>query len=238
LGNVKVLYRSPKGVMSFERKKPIFQQKGSTTKLEIGLGLIVTDSFVDKGDFAFAEIINVQGVLPATYATIDNFENVGVPVTIHIGTYGNSLFIKEEYKDKTVIKALDEVGNILLSENKQVNYDAFNSYYFRLDNVITDWKDVTAEILEGIVGSIRCKEADLNIGNPYILYALKRLYRKKVLKASNGVIIAEGRHESLVIWGTSDKASMAWCGRILDSIGKTTDITEELGIKMLESGLI
>jgi hypothetical protein len=43
------------------------------------------------------------------------------------------------------------------------------------------------------------KNCDLNIGNPYILYAIKSIYQKYIVKSANGVVFATGNFETLAI---------------------------------------
>lgn len=234
---VKVLYKSPRGVMSFDRRKPIFLHKGYKKHLEVGLGIIDMDSFIDKGEYAFANITNVEGVLDIAHFNIELYENVGVPQTILKGVYGNSVFIKEVYKDNAIIKALDKDGSVLIRETRKTKNNAINTYFCRLDNVLSDWEDITDVVLASIIKSIKDKKSELNIANPYILYALKRLIKNKVVKYDNGVIVAEGKHEHLIIWGEGNKSSMAWFGRPIKGIGTSIDITHDIKNFMVENGI-
>lgn len=224
--------------MTFDRKTPIFQNKSSKKTIEIGLGSIIDGSIITKGGFAFAEIVQVKGVLPTSYFTLDHFENVGVPIKVFKGVYGNSIFLKEVYKHNTVIKALDENGNILLSEREKTKNNSANRYYSRLDNVIVSYEEITNELLDRLITDMNEKESDLSISNPYILYALRGLCKKKVVKTDNGVLIVGGKHESLIVWGSSEKVAMTWFGRVLYPLGETTDLTEELALRLYESGLV
>jgi hypothetical protein len=238
VGNVKVLYRSAKGVMSFDKKKPIFQHKSSKVKLELGLGVIDETTLVDKGDYSFAEMKNVVSVLPESYLTVEYFENIGVPHKIYKGTYGNCIFIKEEYLDREFIRAMSEDGTILIQENKRVRNGALNMYYARLDNVIGDWEDITEYLAAKIFNGLMEKNCDLNLGNPYILYAMKRLYQNSIVKAANGVVFATGNFETLAIWGNKNKASMAWLGRRVEDVALTEDIRPEVELLMRENGIL
>lgn len=238
MSKVMVLYKTLRGVVAFDKRKPIFQHKNSKTELKEGLGVIVENSFVDKGNYAFAEMRNIESVFPDVYLTVDYFENVGVPAKIYKGEYGGNVFIKEEYPDKTFIKALDAEGNILIQEIMKSKKNALNISYCRLDNAVVNWEDITDSVVSSILESIKSKKCDINLGNPYILYALKPLYKKKVVKLENGVILAFGNHETLAIWGNGNQASMAWLGRSVEDIGTMVDIKEDVKSKMLELGII
>jgi hypothetical protein len=238
VSNVKILYKSARGVMSFDKKKPIFQHKNSEVCLSVGLGVIVEGSFVDKGKFSFAEMENIESVLPPCYLTIDYFENVGVPQKIFKGIYGNSIFIKEEYLNKTFIKALDIDGNILIHETLQAKNNSFNIHFGRLDNAIGLWSDITEYVHNKILSSIESKNSDVNLNNPYILYALRRLHNNSLMKSSNGVILATGKYETLVVWGKDSSASMAWFCKRIETTDAMEDIKEDVKRKMVENGII
>lgn len=234
----KVVYRSARGFMLFEKKKPIFQNRMSNVKLNVGLGVVVAGSLYDKEDYAFAEINNIISVIPDCYYTPEYFENVGVPFKVSKGVYGDSVFLKEEYLKKSYIKALDKDGNVLLQESKRVKNNSLNTYYTRLDNAVGDWEDITDSVRSGVLDSIMEKECELNINNLYILSSLSRLVQNSVVKTVNGVIFAKGTHESLAIWGNGNKASMAWIGQTPENIGITEDITEEVKRLLAENDLV
>lgn len=238
VSNVKVLYSGNRGIVTFDKKKPIFQHKNSKVTLDIGLGIIDEESLVDKGKFAFAEITNVTSVIPSVYLTIDYYENVGVPLKIFKGVYGNCVFIKEEYLGKTFIKALDEEGKTLVHESAKGYNGTYNMNFGRLDNAMGVWEDITEGVLANIVDSINIKNSEVNLSNPYILLALKRLQKNNIGKASNGVIFATGKYESLVIWGNDNRVSMAWLGRCIENSDVFIDIKDELNSKMIECGIV
>lgn len=238
--NCKVLYKGTQGVMAFEKKKVVFQHRSNENDIKVGLGVIDLDSYVDKGNYAFATMQNIVSVLPDTYATVDFFENKGVPIKIQKGVYGDSTFIKEDYADKSFIKAYDAVGNTLLYENKAVknkDFTGLNMYYCRLENTVGTWVDITDEVASAILESIVAKKCDLDIMHSYIfMYTMKGLKKNKVVKLSNGVIMADGKHETLVFWGEGDTVRMAWLGRRLD-LSENEDITAEVA-KILENSVL
>lgn len=223
-----MLFKSSQGVMTFERKKPVFHNRYSKRKAELGLGVYDNKTFKDKGEYAFADIRNIYSVIPEGYFTVDYFENVGVPLKVSRGIYGGSILLKEEYKDKSIIKALDANANILLSETSKVKDTLENIHYTRIDGVVSTWEDITDIAVSKILASLRTKKVDLNISNPYILYALRLLTRNSILKTSNGVILASGRHETLALWGEGCKASMCWMGRHVTWDGSVIDIREDV----------
>jgi hypothetical protein len=226
--DIKVLYKSAEGVMLTANKKTVFHHRRSKELTKIGLGVYDPKTLVDKGTFAFAEIKNVFSVLPSAYMAVDHFENVGVPQKVFRGSYGDSIFIKEEYLNRTSIKAFDHNGVVLIQENTHLKNGKMNLHYYRLDNVVSSWEDITEQLLSSILLSLESKICDIELNNYFILFALKRLYRNKVVKSANGVIFATGKHETLVIWGNCTNFGMSWLGRIVEPSGITEDISNEL----------
>jgi hypothetical protein len=218
----------------------IFNDRENSQEVGIGLAVIDEESLIKKDDdrYAFARMTNVQSVLPDAYFDIDFFNGGdGVPEKIYLGRYGESVIIREDSNGgKSFLKAYDSKGEILLKENK-VNRMGLNVYYCRLHNVILDWEDITDEVVSKLIESLESKKSDINIGNPSVLYALQRLPRKNISQGANGVIYVNGAHETLAIWGTGNKASMAWFGRLLEPRGSLKDISADVTEKMRQNGL-
>ena len=154
---------------------------------------------------------------------------------IYKATYGDSVLIKEEYHDKKVIiKAFDADGNILIQEYKykknSKKADDLNIFYCRIDNVIKEWEDITAEIVDNIITDIAAKNCEVEYDNVTLLYALRGANIKGAVKLSNGAILVEGKHESLAFWKTEDNTVlMAWLGRKYPiEKYQYTDITKQL----------
>lgn len=233
---LKVFYSCEKGLMTFNNKKTIFQHRECREGVKPGLGIIVENSYFDKGNYAFAIFENVATVLPEKYFTIDFFVNKGVPVKIEQGKYGDNILIKETYKDRTYIRAYKEDGSVGLYESqiiKNPEYEGPNVYFNRLNDLITDWVDITEDVVSKVVNSIKNLTCRVPLSNEFVLNALKGLGKNIIYMLSSGVIIADGKFESLIIWNDGADVKMAWLGRKLDlNLFEYQDITNEL-VKLL-----
>lgn len=237
MGVVRVLYQGSRGVMALFKKKPVFQIRGCDEKLERGLGELDIETFLDKGNYAFAKIRNVVSVFPEGYKKIEFFTNRGVPHQIFTGNYGESLFFKEVYsQNKAVISAFNDKGEVLLREHMLSKSGAQNMYYNRLDSVIDNWKDITDEVVSALKQDILSKKANINLKNPYLLYVLRSLRKSKVGMLDNGVILADGNYETLVIWGEGNDISMTWFGRKIEDF-QVKDIISEVQELLVKNGL-
>lgn len=227
-----VLYMGDKGLMTFDKKKIVFQHREKVKDVVEGLGVIVEGSLVDKGNYAFAVFENVETVVPDGYYTLSFFNNRGVPMKVLKGIYGNNVLLKEIYKDNTTIRAYNKQGDILLYENKikkSKDYEGPNMYYSRIDEMVVDWVDITQYFEVTILNDLKSKEATLMLSNEKVQQALKGLSRNKIVRLKTGLIVADGKFESLVIWDEDHEVKMAWLGRKLDLEGlENLDITEEL----------
>ena len=73
------------------------------------------------------------------------------------------------------------------------------------------------------------------MSNEVVLTALKGLGKNEIYKLDSGVIVADGKFESLIIWDEGAEVKMAWLGRKLDYSEFTYEnITKEL-ISLLKS---
>lgn len=217
----KVLYRTSRGFLTSGlrgRKKPIFPIQ-SDKGLKIGLVEVLDNTLVDKGKFCFAHMRNVVGVLPESYFTVDFFENIGVPIKVYKGTYGDSIFVKEVYKDRTLIRALDTQGLTLLQERDKNKHQESNVYFHRLNEAVTDWQDITGTFVTRVLATLSAKDANISFDNSSILFAVQRLWRNKFIIGENGVVYIQGKFETLAIWGTPEVPHMAWMGRVIPAKG-------------------
>lgn len=231
MGKVRVLYQSKEGVMTFNGKKPVFNRRKNSVKVPLGLGVILDGTIQDKGTYAFADIRPINSVLPDKYFTIENFKDVGMPVKIYKGTYGNNVFVKEEYMNKVIIKAFDSSGKVIFQEyekNRGKNGTRLNLNYCKLHNEIRGWEDITEQVLTKVLEKVKMKSCNIDIKNPYILYVLRWLYRNKIVRASNGVVYAYGVYETLVIWEKNNVISMAWLRGKVKETEDMQDITSEV----------
>lgn len=222
INELKVFYAGDKGLMTFSNKKTIFQHREEREGVKEGLGIIIENGLFDKGNYAFAVFKNVATVVPETYKTLNFFNNKGVPLKIEKGLYGDNVILKETYKDRTYIRAYKEDGSIGLYESeviKNANYEGPNVYFKRLNDLVKEWVDITDEILTDIVASVSTLTCSEGLDNEVVSGALKSLSHNKIFILESGVIVAEGKFESLIIWSQDGEVKMAWLGRMLDLSG-------------------
>lgn len=222
INELKVFYAGDKGLMTFSNKKTIFQHREEREGVKEGLGVIVENGLFDKGNYAFAVFKNVATVIPEAYKTLDFFNNKGVPLKVEKGLYGDNVILKETYKDRTYIRAYKEDGSIGLYESeviKNSNYEGPNVYFKRLNDLVSEWVDITEEVLADIVASVATLTCSAGLDNSVVSGALKSLTHNKIYILESGVIVAEGKFESLIIWSNGDEVKMAWLGRMFDLSG-------------------
>ncbi len=219
INELKVFYVGDKGLMTFSNKKTIFQHREEREGVKEGLGIIIENGSFDKGNYAFAVFKNVPTVIPKDYRTLNYFNNKGVPLKIEKGLYGDNVILKETYKDRTYIRAYKEDGTIGLYESeviKNSNYEGLNVYFKRLDDLVNTWEDITDEILVDIVDSVSKLTCEVDIEHEDVLAALNSLTHNRIFVLESGVIVAQGKFESLIIWSEDGEVKMAWLGRMLD----------------------
>ena len=222
INELKVFYAGDKGLMTFSNKKTIFQHREEREGVKEGLGVIVENGLFDKGNYAFAVFKNVATVVPEVYKTLDFFNNKGVPLKIEKGLYGDNVILKETYKDRTYIRAYKEDGSIGLYESeviKNSNYEGPNVYFKRLNDLVKEWVDITDEVLKAIIEGVPSLTCSVGLDNELVSGALKSLTHNKIFVLESGVIVAEGKFESLIIWSQGEEVRMAWLGRMLDLSG-------------------
>ncbi len=227
----KVFYKSNSGVMVFENKKVVFQHRNSQNAVKVGLGVLEHGSYVDKGKYAFADMQNVDCVIPAVYFSVDFFENKGVPLKVSKGSLGDSIFLKEDYVGKSFIKAYDHNGAVLLYESEFVHnkdYVGKNMYYSRLFQTVGTWECITEQVHKGVFETLKVKNCTLEIDNPVLTSIIKGLKAKIVRQAANGLVFVDGNYETLVFWNCEKGLiKMAWLGRSIDD----DVINKEIGIR-------
>lgn len=218
VNELKVFYNGDKGLITFDNKKTVFQHKFNRDGVKIGLGKIVEDSVVDKGNYAFAIFENIETVIPEQYYNIDFFVNRGLPVIVEKGLYGENIVIKETYKDKKYIRAYKKDGSVGLYESEMIKNDKYegqNVYFSRLNDLVTEWKDITEDVVSKVFESIKEIKCNLDLNDEVVLKALKGLGRNRIYVLENGSIVADGKFESLIIW-KDNEIKMCWLGRKLD----------------------
>lgn len=232
INELKVFYKGEKGLVTFNNKKTVFQHRLDRDGVKYGLGILREGSIFDKGNYAFAIFENVATVVPKMYSNIAFFSNKGVPTKIEKGMYGDNVLLKETYKDRTYIRAYKVDGSMGLYESKIIKNDEYegpNVYFNRLEDLVENWEDITDEILKEIINSINSLTCTLPLSNESVLTALKGLGKNDIYKLESGVIVADGKFESLIIWNEEAEVKMAWLGRKLDfSNLKYENITKDL----------
>lgn len=232
INELKVFYESEKGLMTFDNKKTIFQHREGREGVDLGLGVIIEDSIFDKGTYGFAIFKNVTTTIPKTYFNIGFFNNRGVPSKVEKGVYGSNILLKETYTDRTYIRAYKEDGTVGLYESqiiKNADYEGPNIYFNRLEDVIVEWEDITESVLSAVFESVKELDCTLNLSNEIVLGALRGLGKNTIYRLDSGVIVADGKFESLIIWSDSSEIKMAWLGRKIDFTQfNYEDITEDV----------
>lgn len=219
INELKVFYKGEKGLMTFDNKKTIFQHRQERAGAEEGLGILINNNLFDKGNYAFAIFKNVPTVVPTSYNTLNFFYNKGVPIKIEKGYYGKNVLLKEYYIDKTYIRAYKEDGSVGLYESENIkneNYDGPNVYFKRINDLVTDWVDITDKILNDVLKSIHNLSCSVGLDNEVIADALKNLTKNNIFILESGVIVADGKFESLIIWTEGSDVKMCWLGRKLE----------------------
>lgn len=238
INELKVFYKGEKGLVTFNNKKTVFQHRLDRDGVKYGLGILKEGSLFDKGNYAFAVFENVATVVPKMYSNIAFFSNKGVPTKIEKGMYGDNVLLKETYKDRTYIRAYKVDGSMGLYESKIIKNDEYegpNVYFNRLEDLIEKWEDITDEIIKSIIESVKSLKCNLSLSNEVVLTALKGLGKNEIYKLDSGVIVADGKFESLIIWDEGAEVKMAWLGRKLDFSEFTYEnVTKEL-INLLKS---
>lgn len=219
INELKVFYKGEKGLMTFNNKKTVFQHREEREGVKEGLGIVIENSLFDKGNYSFAVFKNVATVVPENYNTLNFFHNKGVPLKIEQGVYGDNVLLKETYKDRTYIRAYKEDGSIGLYESEVIkndNYVGPNVYFKRLDDLVVVWEDITDNVVSDVIESVSKLSCSLAIDNEGVLSALKGLTRNAIYILDTGVIVAQGKFESLIIWSENEEVRMSWLGRMLD----------------------
>lgn len=238
INELKVFYKGDKGLMTFSNKKTIFQHREEREGVKEGLGIVIENSLFDKGNYAFAVFKNVATVIPESYENIQFFNNRGVPLKVEKGCYGDNILLKETYKDRTYIRAYKEDGSIGLYESeiiKNANYAGPNVYFNRLNDLVEEWVDITDFIVGSVKESVKSLTCNVTLSNEIVLNALKSLANNNIFILDSGVIVADGKFESLIIWNEGSEVKMAWlgCKLNLDEF-KYVDVTSELAKLLAE----
>lgn len=227
-----VIYNGAKGLMTFDKKKIVFQHRESIEDVKEGLGIIVEGSLEDKGNYAFGVFRNVATIEPVGYRTLNFFNNKGVPMQVFKGLYGDNVLLKEVYKDKTVIRGYSEDNRIIFYENEKKiskDYEGPNMYYARINELVENWEDITQDLEDALLQDLSNKKSVLKLSNEKVLQGLQGLSKNRIVRLESGVIVADGKFESLTIWDEGQEVKMAWLGRSLDLEDiNYEDITEDL----------
>jgi hypothetical protein len=147
------------------------------------------------------------------------------------GTFGISVFIKERYiNGREVIKAFLKNGDIAIQEYAiKGDRCQANPFFTRLNNVITDWVDITEDILSKANTYLVEKKCNVPFDDEVVLDALKGKRIHHAYRLENGAILIDGKYETLALWEDDGVVSMSWLGTKFDyDKYDCTEITEEL----------
>ena len=140
--------------------------------------------------------------------------------------------MKETYRDRTYIRAYKEDGSVGLYESKNIkntDYEGPNVYFNRVNDLVEVWEDITSEVVKNVTDSIKKLNCDVVLENENVKTALKGLSHNRMYKLSNGVLIADGKFESLVIWNDKEEIKMCWLGCKFDFTDvKYEEVTDEV----------
>ena len=82
--------------------------------------------------------------------------------------------------------------------------------------MVEKWVDITDLTVNFIVDSIHSLKCDVSLDDEVVLNALRSLVHNQIFVLESGVIVADGKFESLVIWTEDSTVKMAWLGRKLE----------------------
>lgn len=185
-----------------------YKMKGSLMPGVVKLAEIANTP-IPESNYKFARMENVTTVLPEGYMGLTWFRKRGVPLKVHKGTYYSNVFIREEYRETTYIKAYLEDGTCVIQETYPKKKPKKALIYSQLEDAI-EWEDITDTLYEKIQEDIENKSYSLSYTN-YRFLGLVKPYRKVVIKHhKNGCIVAKGKFESLVIWNEGEEIYGTW----------------------------
>lgn len=202
--------------MAYEGSYIVFVNSKSAEKCEAGVALMDEESLVSKGSYGFANFFSTATVIPNSYRTIDFFNNNGVPCKIYVGEYGTSIFIKEVYLNhREIIKGFLPHGERVIYEIRfKPGKENENPFYTRLNNAVGEWRDETDNLSGVILQSLFEKKCKVDLSNGLVRNALAKKNALEVYRTENGVVLVDGRYETLAIWTDDcDRVCMTWLGR-------------------------
>lgn len=216
----KVFYQGNHGVVAFDKRKIIFQQKEDTTPIRLGVGMVDMSTLVDKDNYAFASMCNIEITAPADYGTPEFWLGKGFPKQLLEGEYGDSILYKEVYRNTDIIRAYNKTGEVMLFEAKNIlknktEIRATNGYYLKLDNAVGTWTDVTEFWLGEILKNLNEKKCTVNMQSEYVNSLLHGHIANKQYTLAGGAVIIERKYESMAIWEASGTIYTVWLGRII-----------------------
>lgn len=225
---VHVIFEEERGLVIKTKEVPVFNNRRSNIQVKKGLGKIVGGSYVDKGTYGYAEMYNVLTTVPKDYMTLDFHKKRGLPKKVETLLYGANVFLVEEGLRNTSIVGYNTQGEVIYIEKKLRKDDKPNISYNRVIEVNEGLKDITDELHEAVLKEFYAYESDLGLDNEEVQKLFKALKMNYFLKTENGSIIAQGKYESLLVWGNEGKVNSLWFGTKIDSTGKEEDITEKI----------
>lgn len=212
------------GYMAYDLGKPVFKDRDC--KDDIGEGVLHLDreSYIIKGNTIFAKVENIECIIPSDYFTIEFFSNTGVPSKVYTSQYGNSLIIKEVYKDTTYLKAYDKNNKLIICE-KCTNKDKAGIQFRQTLEVLVSWVEITSELYTKLVENILSITGE-NIEISSLDSIIDTDKVRKVTRLSNNVLIIDAIHQKLVVVKKMNILKRIWISTHHVFIGD--DVTDEL----------
>lgn len=229
----KVLYKTEKGLMTFDGNLVLFVDKGSKNNCHEGVAEIIDSTVVTKSTFGFADFRNIHTIIPVNYGVYSTFKDRGVPVHVETAYFRNDAFIKESYANgKVLLKGYLEDGTLAIQEYKyKKDSNELNAFYTRLESKLTDWADITSAVWLTFINSLKSLKCDTGVilKDETFLSTIRGKKIHLVCKAENGLVFVDGKYETLVVWELDGVVSMTWVGRKVNyDAYKCEDITKSL----------
>lgn len=223
------------GIVTYNESKAIFPDRELNPKATLGVVAIDKDSIIDKTNYQFAKMRNIQTVTPETYGTLAFFSKIGVPLTVYQGVYGKCIFYKEVYFATTYIKAYDIQGNVLIKEFMD-NKKGKGAIDYRQMNEVITWTDITEQVHKQVLADLNQPRKTPELLFYQTLSVVKPIEKVEVILSEQGYLIACGRFESMAIWEDNGVALGAWLGQNYKQKGK--EVKQQMVEYMCEKALI
>lgn len=220
MNHFSILYRTPKGLAAQVGGLPVFPSRGFNDRLQEGVVELLEGTLYRKTGYAFADMRNVVGVLPASYRTLDFHLGFGVPQRVWKGVLGGSLVIKEWRPKGHCLKVYGLDGSILVHEKEFKDQGRLNFHFSRLDAAVGVWNEITDSVVPVIMESIKELNFDIDVSDPSLVDLCMRVSRNSVLIHTDGYVFLNGKHETMLFWSVRGQIFCCWLGQKMDWQGQ------------------